>query len=104
MPQFGRTLLTALLGVAVVAAIFVSGFYFGTQRGAEAIIPGEFGQLTTVRAMLERSFIGEIPTTQKQAWGAAHGTLAGSAPIWVATMRAGWQSPSCATVPPLVRE
>ncbi len=76
MRQFGRNALTGLLVLAAIAAIFGGGYYFGSRQTASASSPNAFDELWTVRGMLERSFIGEIPSDQKQAWGAAKGMVA----------------------------
>jgi carboxyl-terminal processing protease len=76
MRQFGRAVLTGLLVMAALAAVFGGGYYFGQQQTASADAPDAFNRLWTVRSMLERSFIGDIPSEQKQAWGAAHGLVA----------------------------
>lgn len=76
MRQFGRNAVTGLLVLAAIAAIFVGGYYIGARQSASAAAPGAFDGLWTVRGMLERTFIGEIPSDQKQAWGAAHGMVA----------------------------
>ena len=76
MRQIGRNAFTGLLVFAAIAAIFGGGFYFGSRQPASAAAPGAFDELWTVRGMLERTFIGEVPSDQKQAWGAAHGMVA----------------------------
>jgi carboxyl-terminal processing protease len=70
-----RGFLSALLVLTVTAGVFAAGFYFGTREAARPAEPAEFDMLWTVRDMLERSFIGEIPSDQEQAWGAAHGMV-----------------------------
>jgi carboxyl-terminal processing protease len=76
MRQFGRVVATSFLVVAAIAGVFAGGYYFGSRETASASAPDAFNRLWTVRAMLEKSFIGEIPGEQKQAWGAAHGLVA----------------------------
>lgn len=76
MRQFGRNVLTGLLVLAAIAAIFGGGYYFGSRQTASAGSPDAFDDLWIVRGMLERSFIGEIPSDQKQAWGATKGMVA----------------------------
>ncbi len=76
MRQFGRNALTGLLVFAAIAAVFAGGYYFGSRQTVNAGSPGSFDELWTVRGMLERTFIGELPTDQKQAWGATHGMVA----------------------------
>ncbi len=76
MRQFGRNALTGLLVLAAIAAIFGGGYYFGSRGQASAGPSSAFDELWTVRGMLERTFIGELPSEQKQAWGAAHGMVA----------------------------
>lgn len=76
MRQFGRIFVTSLLVLAAIAGVFAGGFYFGSHQTASASSPDAFNRLWTVRAMLERSFIGDIPDEQAQAWGATHGLVA----------------------------
>jgi carboxyl-terminal processing protease len=76
MRQFGRIVITTLLVVAAIAGVFAGGYYFGSRETAGAAASDAFARVWTVRAMLERSFIGEIPSEQQQAWGAAHGLVA----------------------------
>jgi carboxyl-terminal processing protease len=76
MRQFGRSVVTGLLVLAAIAGVFAGGYYFGSRETVSASSPEAFNRLWTVRGMLERSFIGEIPSEQKQAWGAAHGLVA----------------------------
>jgi carboxyl-terminal processing protease len=81
MRQFGRNALTALLVLAAIAAVFIGGYYFGTHNPGSLPLPSAtgsnaFDDVWTVRGMLERTFIGEIPSEQKQAWGATHGLVA----------------------------
>lgn len=75
MRHLWRNTLTGLLVLAALAGVFSAGFYIGSTRSARAEAPAEFGNLWTVRGTLERSFIGEIPSSQKQAWGAARGLV-----------------------------
>lgn len=75
MRHVWRSALTGLLVLAALASVFSAGFYFGTTRGASADATGEFGTLWNVRSTLERTFIGEIPSVQRQAWGAARGLV-----------------------------
>ena len=81
MRQFGRNLFTGLLVLTAIAAVFLGGYYFGSRGaglplGASAAESSAFDELWTVRGLLQRSFIGDVPTDQKQAWGAAHGLVA----------------------------
>ncbi len=76
MRQFGRNAVTGLLVLAAVAAVFFGGYYFGTRQNAAEASPDSFSELWTVRGMLERTFIGEAPGDQQQAWGALHGLVA----------------------------
>lgn len=80
MRQFGRTVFTSLLVLAAIAAVFVGGYYFGARNlvplGGSAAPAAAFDELWSVRGLLERTFIGEIPSDQKQAWGAVHGMVA----------------------------
>jgi carboxyl-terminal processing protease len=76
MRQFGRSLVTGLLVLAAIAGVFAGGYYFGSRQTVNAASPDAFNRMWTVRGMLERAFIGDIPTEQKQAWGATHGLVA----------------------------
>ena len=63
------------LGVLLVGAVFASGYLLGHRDVARAEAGGDFDVLLDVQAILDRSFIGEIPSTQQQAYGAAHGLV-----------------------------
>mgnify|MGYP000963575913 CR=1 FL=1 len=76
MRYIGRNLLTGVLVLAAIACIFVAGYYFGTKNIVQSAAPAEFDTLWAARGLLERSFIGEIPSDQRQAWGATHGMVA----------------------------
>ena len=71
MRQLGRNLVTGLLVFAAIAGVFAGGYYFGSRRRRARSPPDAFGRLWTVRSLFERSFIGDVPSEQKQAWGAA---------------------------------
>ncbi len=60
----------------VLAGVFASGYWLGNHRVAHADADASFDVLWNVRSILDRSFIGEIPSTQQQAYGAAHGLVA----------------------------
>ena len=70
-----RWLGIGVLGVLLVGAVFASGYLLGHRDVARAEAGGDFDVLWDVRAILDRSFIGEIPSTQQQAYGAAHGLV-----------------------------
>jgi len=76
MRYIGRNLLTGVLVLAAIACVFVAGYYFGARNIAQSAAPSEFDTLWRARGLLERSFIGEIPSDQRQAWGATHGMVA----------------------------
>lgn len=76
MRNIGRNILTGVIVLAAIACIFVAGYYFGTKSNAQPAVPAEFGTLWAARELLERSFIGEIPSSQQEAWGATHGLVA----------------------------
>jgi len=76
MRYIGRNLLTGVLVLAAIACVFVAGYYFGTRNTVQSAAPAEFDTLWAARGLLERSFIGEIPSDQRQAWGATHGMVA----------------------------
>ncbi len=48
----------------------------GAKRNPDSVVPVEFDTLWSVRSLLARYFIGDIPSDQEQAWGAAHGMVA----------------------------
>lgn len=76
MRYIARNLLTGVLVLAAIASVFVAGYYFGTKNIVLPAAPAEFDTLSAARGLLERSFIGEIPSDQQQAWGATHGMVA----------------------------
>lgn len=76
MRYIARNLLTGVLVLAAIASVFVAGYYFGTKNIVLPAAPAEFDTLWAARGLLERSFIGEIPSDQQQAWGATHGMVA----------------------------
>jgi carboxyl-terminal processing protease len=65
------------LAIALLAgSIFASGYLLGNRRVARAETNASFDVLWTVRDILNRSFIGDLPSAQQQAYGAAHGLTA----------------------------
>ena len=71
-----RWFVVGLLLALLIAGVFASGYWLGNRRVAHADADAGFDVLWNVRAILERSFIGEIPSAQQQAYGAAHGLVA----------------------------
>jgi carboxyl-terminal processing protease len=71
-----RWLLGSLVLILLIVGVFASGYWLGNRRVAHAEADTGFDVLWTVRAILDRSFIGEIPSAQQQAYGAAHGLVA----------------------------
>jgi carboxyl-terminal processing protease len=71
-----RWLVVGLVLALLLAGVFASGYWLGNHRVANAQDDAGFDVLWNVRAILDRSFIGEIPTAQQQAYGAAHGLVA----------------------------
>ena len=71
-----RWLVVSLVLILLVAGVFASGYWLGNRRVADAEADTGFDVLWNVRAILDRSFIGEIPSAQQQAYGAAHGLVA----------------------------
>jgi carboxyl-terminal processing protease len=65
-----------LVFALLLAAVFASGYWLGNHRVADAQTDAGFDVLWSVRAILDRSFIGEIPSAQQQAYGATHGLVA----------------------------
>jgi carboxyl-terminal processing protease len=59
-----------------MGSLFASGYLLGSRHVARAETNADFDLLWTVRDLLERSFIGDIPTEKQQAYGAAHGLVA----------------------------
>lgn len=72
--KFGSGLVAGLL----IGGIFVAGYVIGVQRGRATPADAQSGYslLWTVRDLLDRSFIGEIPAAQAQVYGAVHGLVA----------------------------
>jgi len=71
-----RWLIACLLITFLTSALFASGYLLGSHHAAGAESNVDFDILWAVRDLLDRSFIGEAPTAQKQAYGAAHGLVA----------------------------
>ena len=71
-----RWLVVSLVLILLIVGVFASGYWLGNRRVAHAEADTGFDVLWTVRAILDRSFIGEIPSAQQQAYGAAHGLVA----------------------------
>ena len=71
-----RWLVVGLALVALIAGVFASGYWLGNHRVAHAEADAGFDLLWSVRAILDRSFIGEVPSAQQQAYGAVHGLVA----------------------------
>ena len=71
-----RWFVVGLVLALLMAGVFGSGYWLGNRRVAHAEAETGFDVLWSVRAILDRSFIGEIPTAQQQAYGAAHGLVA----------------------------
>lgn len=76
MRNIGRNILTGVIVLAAIACVFVAGYYFGTRNKTQPTAAAEFDTLWAARELLERSFIGELPSSQQQAWGATHGMVA----------------------------
>ena len=62
--------------VVLLGGGFLLGFTLGGRQTARAEAGAEFDILWTVRDLLARSFIEEIPAAQAQVYGAAHGLVA----------------------------
>ena len=71
-----RWFVVGLVLALLMAGVFASGYWLGNRHVAQADADAGFDVLWNVRAILERSFIGEIPSAQQQAYGAAHGLVA----------------------------
>jgi carboxyl-terminal processing protease len=71
-----RWLVVGLVLALLFAGAFASGYWLGNRREADAQTDTGFDLLWNVRAILDRSFIGEIPTAQQQVYGATHGLVA----------------------------
>ena len=71
-----RGLVVGLAIVLLAGSIFASGYLLGNRHVAQAEANTSFDVLWTVRDILDRSFIGDIPSAQQQAYGAAHGLTA----------------------------
>jgi carboxyl-terminal processing protease len=72
-----RAFVFALAITVVVGGAFLGGYALGGRRGqsARAQAPG-FDLLWQVQGLLDREFIGNIPSAQAQAYGAIHGLVA----------------------------
>ena len=71
-----RWLVVGLAITLLAGSVFASGYLLGTRHVARAEANTEFDLLWAVRDILDRSFIGDIPSPQQQAYGAAHGLVA----------------------------
>ena len=71
-----RWVVVSLVLIVFILGVFASGYFLGNRRVAHAEADTGFDVLWNVRAILDRSFIGEIPSAQQQAYGAAHGLVA----------------------------
>jgi carboxyl-terminal processing protease len=71
-----RWVVVSLVLILFILGVFASGYFLGNRRVARAEADTGFDVLWNVRAILDRSFIGEIPSAQQQAYGAAHGLVA----------------------------
>ena len=71
-----RWVVVSLVLILFILGVFASGYFLGNRRMARAEADTGFDVLWNVRAILDRSFIGEIPSAQQQAYGAAHGLVA----------------------------
>lgn len=74
--RWWRTLASGIAAGLVVGGVFVGGYMLGTQRGAASGALGDYNLLWTVRDLLDRSFIGDLPDSQAQVYGAVHGLVA----------------------------
>ena len=74
--RWWRWLIVGLTVALLVGSIFASGYLLGNRHVARAEANAEFDILWTVQGILDRSFIGDIPSAQQQAYGAAHGLVA----------------------------
>ena len=71
-----RWVVVSLVLIVFILGVFASGYFLGNRRVAHAEADTGFDVLWSMRAILDRSFIGEIPSAQQQAYGAAHGLVA----------------------------
>ena len=71
----GVWVVVSLVLILFILGVFASG-NSGNRRVAHAEADTGFDVLWNVRAILDRSFIGEILSAQQQANGAAHGLVA----------------------------
>ena len=73
-----RTVVVSLFLTLVISGAFLGGYLVGGHRGASASSgdSADFGLLWQVRSLLNGRFIGEIPATQQQVYGAIHGLVA----------------------------
>lgn len=72
-----RTIVLSTLLTVAICGAFLGGYLLGDHRGASASSDGaDFGVLWQVQSLLNRRFIGEIPASQQQMYGAIHGLVA----------------------------
>ena len=74
--RWWRGLVVGLAVVALLGAGFLLGVTFNRRHASTAEAGAEFNVVWTIRDLLDKTFIGEIPTAQAQAYGAAHGLVA----------------------------
>ncbi len=74
--RWWRWLAVGLAIALLVGGLFTSGYLLGNRHVARAEASADFDVMWTVRDILDRSFIGDIPSAQQQAYGAAHGLVA----------------------------
>ncbi len=74
--RWWRGLVIVLVAGGILGGVFLAGYALGDRRPSRAEAGAEFDILWTVRDLLDRSFIGETPAPQVQAYGAAHGLVA----------------------------
>ncbi len=71
-----RPFVLALAFSLTLGGIFLAGYAMGDQRGRSAGTQvSDFDLLWRVRDVLNQEFLGEIPTSQAQVYGAAHGLV-----------------------------
>lgn len=74
--RWWRGLVIVLLAGVALGGVFLAGYVLGGRPPSRAEAGVEFDVLWSVRDLLDRSFIGEMPSAQAQAYGAAHGLVA----------------------------